>query len=121
LNTERPFDNAVAGGLPRFNVSELNEAIGKLLERGFAPRFLLEATVSRAQLKKGHLWLTLTDELASVSGVVWASVLPRLSFKPEDGDGVTVVGKLQFLEQSRLPVRPDPRHPPQSQRRAASF
>jgi len=96
LNTERPFDNAVASGLPRFNVSELNEAIGKLLERGFAPRFLLEATVSRPQLKKGHLWLTLTDEVASVSGVVWASVLPRLSFKPEDGDGVTVVGKLNF-------------------------
>ena len=48
-------------GLPRYSVSTLNQAIGSLLERGFAPRFLLDATVSRPQQKKGHLWLTLVD------------------------------------------------------------
>lgn len=83
-------------GLPRFSVSELNQAIGSLLERGFAPRFLLEATVSRPQLKKGHLWLTLVDEQASISAVVWASQLSRLSHQPAEGDGVLVVGKLNF-------------------------
>ncbi len=83
-------------GLPRYSVSELNQAIGSLLERGFAPRFLLEATVSRPQLKKGHLWLTLVDEQASVSAVVWASQLSKLSHQPSEGDGVTVVGKLNF-------------------------
>ena len=83
-------------GLPRFSVAELNQAIGSLLERGFAPRFLLEATVSRPQLKKGHLWLTLVDEQASISGVVWASQLSKLSFQPGEGDGVLVVGKLNF-------------------------
>ena len=82
--------------LPTYSVAELNTAIGSLLERGFAPRFLLEATVSRPQLKKGHLWLTLTDGAASISGVVWASKLAQLSYRPEDGDGVTVVGKLNF-------------------------
>ena len=83
-------------GLPRFSVAELNQAIGSLLERGFAPRFLLEATVSRPQLKKGHLWLTLVDEQASISGVVWASQLSKLSVPPSEGDGVLVVGKLNF-------------------------
>ncbi|MFM8937322.1 MAG: exodeoxyribonuclease VII large subunit [Vulcanococcus sp.] len=83
-------------GLPRYSVSELNQAIGSLLERGFAPRFLLEATVSRPQLKKGHLWLTLVDEQASIAGVVWASQLSRLSHHPAEGDGVLVVGKLNF-------------------------
>ena len=83
-------------GLPRYSVSELNQAIGSLLERGFAPRFLLEATVSRPQLKKGHLWLTLVDEQASISAVVWASQLSRLSHQPSEGDGVLVVGKLNF-------------------------
>ncbi|MFM8259162.1 MAG: exodeoxyribonuclease VII large subunit [Vulcanococcus sp.] len=83
-------------GLPRYSVSELNQAIGSLLERGFAPRFLLEATVSRPQLKKGHLWLTLVDEQASIAGVVWASQLSRLSHQPAEGDGVLVVGKLNF-------------------------
>jgi len=83
-------------GLPRYSVAELNQAIGTLLERGFAPRFLLDATVSRPQLKKGHLWLTLVDDQASISAVVWASQLAKLAHQPAEGDGVVVVGRLNF-------------------------
>jgi len=82
--------------IPTFSVAELNSAVGNLLERGFAPRFLVEATVSRPQLKKGHLWFTLTDGEASITAVAWASQLRQLRHRPEDGDGVTVVGKLNF-------------------------
>ena len=85
-----------ADRIPTFSVAELNSAIGNLLERGFAPRFLLEATVSRPQLKKGHLWMSLGDGDATISAVVWASQLRQIRFRPEDGDGVTVVGKLNF-------------------------
>jgi exodeoxyribonuclease VII large subunit len=88
--------NETAGAIPRYSVYELNQAVANLLDRGFAPRFLLDATVSRPQLKKGHLWLSLLDEQASISGVVWASQLARLSYVPEEGDGVVVVGKLNF-------------------------
>ena len=93
-----PVTSALSGqgALPRYSVAELNEAVGTLLERGFAPRFLLDATVSRPQLKKGHLWLTLTDGDASISAVIWASQLQKLGFVPEEGDGVVVVGKLNF-------------------------
>ncbi|MCP9772712.1 exodeoxyribonuclease VII large subunit [Synechococcus sp. Tobar12-5m-g] len=91
-----PAAFSVAKGLPLYSVAELTTAIGKLLERGFAPRFLLAATVSRPQLKKGHLWMTLTDGDASISAVAWATQLPKLSFRPSEGDGVTVVGKLNF-------------------------
>jgi exodeoxyribonuclease VII large subunit len=99
-------------GLHRYTVASLNEAIATLLGRGFAPRFLLEATASRPQLKKGHLWLTLTDGEATVPAVIWASQLGKLSFVPDDGDGVTVVGKLNFwtaraaLSVQILDVRP---------------
>jgi exodeoxyribonuclease VII large subunit len=99
-------------GLHRYTVATLNEAIATLLGRGFAPRFLLEATASRPQLKKGHLWLTLTDGEATVPAVIWASQLRKLGFVPEDGDGVTVVGKLNFwtaraaLSVQILDVRP---------------
>ncbi|MEB3184996.1 MAG: exodeoxyribonuclease VII large subunit [Cyanobacteriota bacterium] len=85
-----------SAALPRYSVAELNGAIANLLERGFAPRFLLDATVSRPQLKKGHLWLTLVDEQASIQAVVWASQRDKLSFTPAEGDGVVVVGKLNF-------------------------
>ena len=85
-----------ADRIPTFSVAELTSAIGNLLERGFAPRFLVEATVSRPQLKKGHLWMSLGDGNASISAVVWASQLRQLRYRPKDGDGVTVVGKLNF-------------------------
>jgi exodeoxyribonuclease VII large subunit len=95
-----------ADRIPTYSVGELNAAVGSLLERGFAPRFLVEATVSRPQLKKGHLWLTLTDGEASITAVVWASRLKQLSHQPQDGDGVTVVGKLTFgLARASLSVQ----------------
>jgi exodeoxyribonuclease VII large subunit len=80
--------------IPRFSISELNQAIANLLERGFAPRFLLDATVVKPQLKKGHLWMSLSDGSASIAAVIWASQLARISHRPNDGDGVVVVGKL---------------------------
>ena len=92
--------------LPRYGVAQLNEAIGNLLDRGFAPRFLVDATISRPQQKKGHLWLTLTDGQASIPAVIWASQVQKLSFVPEEGDGVVVVGKLNFwAAQARLTVQ----------------
>ena len=83
-------------GLPCYTVGELNGAIGNLLERGFAPRFLVEGTVSRPQIKKGHLWLSLSDGEASINAVIWASQLRQLAFVPQEGDGVVVVGRLNF-------------------------
>lgn len=90
------MNSAASSAIPRYSVSELNGAVATLLERGFAPRFLLDATAIKPQLKKGHLWLTLGDGQASISAVVWASQLGKLTFVPEDGDGVVVVGKLNF-------------------------
>ncbi len=82
--------------LQRYSVGELNAAIGSLLDRGFEPRFLLYASVSKPQLKNGHLWLTLTDGDSSISGVIWASTLRNISFRPNDSDGVLLVGKINF-------------------------
>ncbi len=87
-----------AENLKKYSVSELNASIGTLLKRGFAPRFLLDATISKAQLKKGHLWLTLTDGEASITAVAWSSVLQNLTFRPNESDGVLVIGKLNFWE-----------------------
>ena len=47
--------------LPAYSVSELNEAIGVLLERGFAPRFLVDGAVVKPVLTTGHLWFSLSD------------------------------------------------------------
>ena len=86
----------IADTIPSYSVQELNQAIGALLERGFAPRFLVQGTVSRPQVKKGHLWLNLTDGDATITVVCWSSRLKQLDYLPADGEGITVVGKLNF-------------------------
>ena len=92
--------------LPSYSVNELNKSIGLLLSRGLAPKFILHATVSKSQLKKGHLWLTLTDGKASIDGVAWSSTIKSLKFLPKQDDGVIVIGKLNFWEsQARISVQ----------------
>ena len=92
--------------LTTYSVKELNESIGLLLSRGFAPKFILEATVSKSQIKKGHLWLTLTDGKASVDAVAWSSTIKSLKFLPKQDDGVVIIGKLNFWEsQARVSVQ----------------
>ena len=82
--------------LPQYSVTELNSAIGNLLERGFSPRFLLNATVSKSQVKKGHQWLTLTDGKSSITAVIWSSILQKINFHPSLDDGVLIIGKLNY-------------------------
>ncbi len=92
--------------LPTYSINELNRAIGSLLNRGFAPKFIIQATVSKVQLKKGHLWLTLTDGKSCVDAVAWSSVVKNLKFLPNQDDGVVIVGKLNFWEsQARISVQ----------------
>ncbi len=92
--------------LNTYSVKELNESIGLLLSRGFAPKFILKATVSKAQIKKGHLWLTFTDGKSSVDGVAWSSTIKSLKFLPKQDDGVVIIGKLNFWEsQARISVQ----------------
>ena len=91
--------------IPTYSVNQLNQSIGLLLSRGFAPKFILNATVSKSQIKKGHLWLTLTDGKASVDGVAWSSTIKSLKFIPKPDDGVVILGKLNFWEsQARISV-----------------
>ena len=96
----------IKDSLPTYSVNELNKSIGLLLSRGFAPKFILKATVSKSQLKKGHLWLTFTDGEARVDGVVWSSQIKSLKFLPKQDDGVVIVGKLNFWEsQARISIQ----------------
>ena len=96
----------VKESLPTYSVNELNESIRLLLVRGFAPKFILKATVSKSQIRKGHLWLTFTDGKASVDGVAWSSTIKSIKFLPKQDDGVVIIGKLNFWEsQAKISVQ----------------
>ncbi len=82
--------------MPQYSVSELNSAIGILLNRGFAPKFVVNACISKSQNKKGHQWLTLSDGKSFISAVIWSSILEKLKYHPSLDDGVLIIGKLNF-------------------------
>tara|TARA_Y100001968_G_scaffold169438_1_gene155151 strand:+ start:78 stop:1229 length:1152 start_codon:yes stop_codon:yes gene_type:complete len=95
-----------SNSLPEYSVRELNEAISSLLDRGFAPLFVLKANISKCQLKKGHIWITFSDGNSSIDGVIWSSRLKKIKYEPKQDDGVLVIGKLNFwLNQARLSVQ----------------
>ena len=86
--------------LPTYSINELNDSIGLILERGLPSLFILKATVTRSQLKSGHLWLGLSDGDSSIDGVIWASNLNKINFIPKLDDGVLLVGKINFWKKN---------------------
>ncbi len=61
----------------------------------------------------GHLYFALTDDKASIDGVIWRSNAEKLGFKPEDGMAVEAfgiptlyekVGRFQFSVKKLFPV-----------------
>lgn len=52
------------------------------------------------QSSRGHLYFTLKDSGASLSGVMWASRLAKLRFEPEEGMEVFATGQLDIYAPS---------------------
>ena len=48
----------------------------------------------------GHVYFTLSDESASVDGVLWRSDAFRLAFQPRQGDEVVVRGRMGVFARS---------------------
>ncbi|MDA1015211.1 MAG: exodeoxyribonuclease VII large subunit [Planctomycetota bacterium] len=81
--------------LPVLSVSELTRDIRALVESNM--RFVwLEGEVSNCmQARSGHLYLTLKDDNAQISAVVWRTSLQRLQFDVQDGLHVIAGGPVQ--------------------------
>ena len=97
--------------LPAYSVSELNEAIGVLLERGFAPRFLVDGAVVKPVLKKAISGSASAMGMPRSKPLLGPPPWPGSAFAPR-WDGVRVVGKLNFwgarasLSVQALDIRP---------------
>ena len=86
----------ISNPLPEYSVEELNAVVQNLLEKGLPARFIVNATVSSSQIKKGHQWLTLSDGNSSINAVIWSSTIKKLTYRPRIDDGILIVGKLNF-------------------------
>ena len=77
-----------------YSVSELQAMVRDHLETEFSGVFV-EGEVSRPSFpRSGHCYLTLKDDGATLSAVIWRSTLQRLRFRPEEGLAVRARGTL---------------------------
>ncbi len=81
-----------------FTVGMLTRRIKQTLESSVPP-FWLRGELSGVLFhRSGHLYLTLKDADAQISGVMWRSKVARLDFRPQDGQEVLVFGRLVVYE-----------------------
>ncbi len=81
-----------------YTVSEITREIKHNLESGFSS-VAIQGELSNFKLhSSGHLYFTLKDGNAQLSGVMWRSRAANLSFTPQDGMKVIVSGKISVYE-----------------------
>ncbi|MEY3176754.1 MAG: Exodeoxyribonuclease 7 large subunit [Planctomycetota bacterium] len=80
--------------LPVISVTELVTAMKEVLETAL-PQCIVEGELSNCRRSPaGHWYLTLKDDHAEISAVIWKSTAQRLKFIPTDGLKVLATGSL---------------------------
>ena len=81
--------------LPKeYSVSEISFEIKKCVENNFNKIRVKGEIFGGKRADSGHWYLSLKDENALLSAVIWKGVASRLPFKPEDGLEVIATGKI---------------------------
>lgn len=80
--------------IPEFSVSEISGEIKHFVETAFAKVRVRGEIFGAKRADSGHWYLSLKDENAVLSAVIWKGSATRLSFKPEDGLEVIATGKI---------------------------
>lgn len=80
--------------LPEFSVSEISFEIKRFVETNFSKVRVRGEIFGCKRADSGHYYLSLKDENAVLSAVVWKGVAMHLSLKPEDGLEVVATGKV---------------------------
>ena len=80
--------------IPEFSVSEISFEIKRFVETAFARIKVKGEIFGAKKADSGHWYLSLKDENATLSAVIWRGVASNLAIKPEDGLEVVVTGKI---------------------------
>jgi exodeoxyribonuclease VII large subunit len=81
-----------------YTVSEITREIKQHLESEF-PSVAIQGELSNFKVHtSGHLYFTLKDGDAQISGVMWRSRAANLAFAPQDGMKVVVAGRIAVYE-----------------------
>lgn len=76
------------------SVGELVGLLAGTLEREYSHVVVLGELTAVHRAASGHLYFTLSDDTASIDGVIWRGDAFRLAFQPRQGDEVVVRGRM---------------------------
>jgi exodeoxyribonuclease VII large subunit len=79
-------------------VTDVTRRIKTTLEQSFTNLTVQGEISNFKRHSSGHLYFTLKDEGASISGVMWRSRAPSLTFSPQDGMKVIARGNVTVYE-----------------------
>lgn len=83
-----------SSNLPEFTVSEISGAVKRTLEGAFGRVRVRGEITEFKRYPSGHLYFSLKDENAKISGIVWKSGVSRLGLVPENGVEVIATGRI---------------------------
>lgn len=86
-------------GLPLLSVSQVNDRVRRQLEDTFPTVAVTGEIGTLTTPRSGHIYFTLRDDKALLSGAIWRGVASKLPFKPAEGMRVIVVGRLTLYPQ----------------------
>ena len=89
-----PLGNPALGNLPEFSVSEISGAIKRTLEGEFGRVRVRGEITEMKRYPSGHIYFSLKDEAAKLSGIVWKGSVSRLGLVPENGVEVIATGRI---------------------------
>ena len=80
--------------IPEFSVSEISGAVKRTLEGAFGRVRVRGEITEFKRYPSGHLYFSLKDENAKISGIVWKNSVSRLGLAPENGVEVIATGRI---------------------------
>ncbi len=87
------------GGDDIFSVSQLVRMVKVAINANMPSKVTIRAEISNFKHhSSGHFYLTLKDDNAQISAVMWRSDVKRVKFSPEDGMEVVATGRVDVYE-----------------------
>src|SRR5215217_444020 len=92
---------SATSNVPEYSVSEVSGAVKRTLEGAFGRIRVRGEITEMKRYPSGHIYFSLKDEGAKLSGIVWKMSVGRLGLKPENGIEVVATGRISaYAERS---------------------
>jgi len=87
--------------IPEFSVTEISNLTKNVLEENFN-LIKVRGEISSLKNFKGHLYFSIKDDSSVLNAVCWASKVPFLQVKPDDGLEIVAEGKISTYSKSSI-------------------